>query len=219
MRKSKEIISGALLNQYQPKFAAKAESVANGMLCLIQFESYVDTCIDWMSFNFRFKDFWAICYSTVLLNNHPWVDPKDLSYISSSQFSHFWSWWFAQWALTKNCIVRKYFDSNLCPMLYWEKWLSRIRVYLVWPWYSTCAIRGWQSCMQKICSRLRYDRILLWRVIQFFFKRAMWTHGLVVKASLSRSGDKLSGSEPVSALTRAPLYWCTVSISSSSWVS
>ena len=57
MRKSKEIISGALLNQYQPKFAAKAESVANGMLCLIQFESYVDTCIDWMSFNFRFKDF------------------------------------------------------------------------------------------------------------------------------------------------------------------
>ena len=31
-------------------------------------------------------------------------------------FSLFWGRWLAQWAVSKNCAERKYFDSDLCPM-------------------------------------------------------------------------------------------------------
>ena len=41
----------------QPKYAAR--TVANDKLWLT-FESSVEICVDWTSFNFRFK--WAICY-------------------------------------------------------------------------------------------------------------------------------------------------------------
>ena len=45
--------------------------------------------------------------------------------ISSYQFSLFWSWWAAQWALSKNCEKWKNFNSNLwfyveCNKMYWS---------------------------------------------------------------------------------------------------
>ena len=54
-------------------------------------------------------------------------------------------------------VPRKKFQSisNAITCIYLIKGLlSRILVFLVWPLYSTLAIREWQSCKQKICSRL-----------------------------------------------------------------
>ena len=53
-KKSLETISDIILNWLWPKFAAK-KATRNAM-----FGSYVETCIDWTSFNFQFKFFWAI---------------------------------------------------------------------------------------------------------------------------------------------------------------
>ena len=53
----------------------------------------------------------------------------------SSYYLTFWNRWLVQWAVSKNCAKRKYFNSNLCPKLYHvsiEGSQSRILVHLVW---------------------------------------------------------------------------------------
>ena len=55
VRKILETISGMIQNRLKPKFTVKM--IANEMPCLKAMYWHVETCIDWTSFNFRFKDF------------------------------------------------------------------------------------------------------------------------------------------------------------------
>ena len=75
MSKSLETMSGLILNWLQ-EFATKVYS----QICSkwnAMFESHIETCIDWMSFNFQFEDFFSslllkiiIYFLCVLLTNH-----------------------------------------------------------------------------------------------------------------------------------------------------
>ena len=91
---------------------------------------------------------------------------------------------------TWNIVWREIFSTLIyvqCYNMYQQK--VCVRVYLVWLCYSTQAIQEWKSCTQKICQGCKHDWINGCKTLTVSFPaRSIWTHGLVVKASSSKSG-------------------------------
>ena len=135
------------------QFAAK--TVANEKLCLkaMSLQSHVETCIECASFDFRFQDIW----SNVLLKIIIYCITDQQSIMRSrrsvlnfklSVFTFLRSASVKKWTLRKKLCEEKIFQlqsiSNAIVCIV-QRFSSSILVYLVWPRYSTWAIREWQS--------------------------------------------------------------------------
>ena len=67
---------------------------------------------------------------------------------------HFLGWWAAWWALSKNCVKWKYFNSNLCWM--WGKmYQSKVCVQEFWNFVSGLDIQVEKSeCDRPVCQKI-----------------------------------------------------------------
>ena len=145
-------MSGMILNWLQPNFA-----VANEMQRLKAM--YCPVLTEW-ALIFDLNIFWAICYWRMII-----YYVTDLSSITQSRRSALklkfsvltFLTSLSSWNEQKMCVEKIFQLQFMSNAIIWidKSLLSRILVYLVWPWYSAWAMLQWQSCTQKIGSRLQ----------------------------------------------------------------
>ena len=132
----------------QPKYAAK--TIANDKLWLT-FENSVETCVDWTSFNFLFKDFFEQSAKILLLKKHllcfwPTIYFSVLKSCPKFKFSVLIFLWEMTkwWALSKTiCKVKicQYQPMSNAIICCKKRFAVKILKYLIWARFSTGAIR------------------------------------------------------------------------------
>ena len=159
-------MSGMILNQLHPKFAAKL---------IAKWNEHVDTCIDWTSFDFLNKDF----FSNLLLKTVFTVQPpiskistnlvsltfSFLTLMSCSVLKEPWAKIVQRRKKSTPIYVSGMPNERTCIN---EGLHSRIVVYIFWPWYSTRST--WQSWNDNPAYKKLVQGCWIWWVIYCFFK-------------------------------------------------
>ena len=151
------------------------------------FWSSVKTCIDWTSFDFRFRNLLSNLPLNIIIycvTTQPSITRSRRS-VLNFQLSVLTFQWPSQRTLCKE----KNISTPISVQCDNKRLLSRFLIHFIWPRYSTWPMQEWQnSAHEKNCWRLQNMTIY----IHFFFYWSIRTYGVVVKASRSESVDMSS---------------------------
>ena len=157
------------VQRYREWSIATKVCVQNSRKWNVMFESHLETCIDWTSLDFQFIGFLSNLLLKIFIQFvtdavtkfRPTIHNLIFKNCPKFQALTFLRLMSCSMSNEQNLCEKKYFNSNLYPKrreryhLSIKGVLSRFLIYFVWPWYWTWTIWEWQSCTQKIGSRLR----------------------------------------------------------------